>query len=464
MQAAARGKSGILRSDADSAAGHEIVAYAPVGQNRWGVLVTMDQANLYSEVNRLFSSVAAAAIFFSLLGGLGIFFLLRPLTGKALIYSAELEALNENLQREIAERARVEENLRRSEREWTQTFEAITDAVAILDHDGQVLKMNRANISFLNSLSHTSKEMRCLVHFGLDTPGEFCAFNRMLRTKSPEFGQLYEPKSDRYYHISIYPLVDAQGKLWGGVHIAQDITEQKKMEVLKDEMISSVSHEMRTPLTAMLGFVEFLLENEVSPEQQRDFLRTVLRETERLNELISNFLDLQRLQAQLENYTFDALRVDELLQEAVHLFAVASKKHPIVLQCPPGLPLVHGDAKRLQQVMKNLLSNAIRYSPGGGAVTVGADHEEDRVKIWVRDEGLGIPPQSIGKIFDRFYRVDDSARRIPGGIGLGLALVREVVQAHGGRVGVESTLGQGSLFYFTLPLASTQVVSKQAES
>ncbi|MFA5515576.1 MAG: ATP-binding protein [Desulfuromonadales bacterium] len=453
LQAAARGKAGLLRENLKPPGAPDIVAYAPVGRNRWGVLVTMDQGDLYAETNRLFSSVAAVAIALSFLGGLGIFLLLRPLTGKTLSYSAALQTLNESLEREISERTRMEENLRRSEREWQQTFEAITDAVAILDREGRVLKMNRANASFLNSIAHAENEMSCLLHYGSDTRGEVCAFNRMLWTKAPEFGLLHEPKSARYYHISIYPLLDERGDLWGGVHIAQDITEQKKMEGLKDEMISSVSHEMRTPLTAMLGFVEFLLENEVAPEQQRDYLRTVYRETERLNELISNFLDLQRLQAQLENYAFATLQVDELLAEATHLFSVASKKHTIVLACPPGLPPVVGDAKRLQQVMKNLLTNAIRYSPKGGKITVGAEREGDMVKIWVRDEGLGIPPQAMSKIFDQFYRVDDSAHRIPGGIGLGLALVREVVRAHGGRVGVVSTLGQGSLFSFTLPLA-----------
>ncbi len=105
--------------------------------------------------------------------------------------------------------------------------------------------------------------------------------------------------------------------------------------------------------------------------------------------------------------------------------------------------------------MKNLLSNAIKYSPEGGTVTVGAERKGKTVRIWVKDEGMGIPPQSLGRIFTRFYRVDDSARRIPGGIGLGLALVQEVIRAHGGRIWAESTLGKGSTFYFTLPVAET---------
>jgi PAS domain S-box-containing protein len=454
LERAGAGESGVLRLPRPQRGEPDIVAYAPVGETGWGLLVTMATPGLYAGVNRLLVSLLGAVLLLALAGGLGILFLLRPLTGRALDHSVELERLNRNLEQEVAERRRVEESLRRSEREWSQTFEAMTDAVAIIDTEGRVVRMNRANASFLAGLStDILGSQRCKVHFGLEKSDQTCPFNRMLQSKQPEIGELFEPRSERYYHIAVYPLLDAAGELWGGVHIAHDITEQKKMEYLKDEMISSVSHEMRTPLTAMLGFIEYLLENPVDPQQQRDFLRTVHRETERLNDLISSFLDLQRLQAELESYDFETLPVPELLGEAAHLFTVASRKHRIILDVPAGVPPVRGDAKRLQQVLKNLLSNAIKYSPEGGTVTLGAEQEGGHVKMWVRDEGMGIPPQALGRIFDRFYRVDDSARRIPGGIGLGLALVREVLRAHGGRVWAESILGEGSTFYFTLPVA-----------
>ena len=250
-------------------------------------------------------------------------------------------------------------------------------------------------------------------------------------------------------------MLDEQGEVRGAVHIAHDITRQKQMERLKDEMISSVSHEMRTPLTAILGFIEFMLEQKVSPEKQRDYLQTVHRETQRLNQLISNFLDLQRLQAELETYHMEPLQVDTLLQETAQLFALAAAKHTLEVECPADLPAVRGDARRLGQVLKNLVTNAIRYSPRGGKITLGATGGKEEVTIWVKDEGIGIPFEDLEKIFSPFYRVDDSDRRIPGGIGLGLALVREMIKAHGGRVWAESTLGQGSTFCFTVPLAET---------
>ena len=314
--------------------------------------------------------------------------------------------------------------------------------------------MNHAAEEFISAGAETARgNEECKLFADLARPGTNCPFAKMLRSKTPEFGELHASKIDRYFHVGAYPLADKSGELWGGVLLIQDITEQKRMEHAKDEMLSSVSHEMRTPLTAMLGFIEFLLENEVDKEQERDFLQTVLRETQRLNDLISNFLDLQRLSADLENYQLEPFAVSTLLNESSHLFAMASRKHRIIVECPDRLPKVMGDSKRLQQVMKNLLSNAIKYSPAGGTITLGAHQEGNEIVVSVKDEGLGIPQQALTKIFTRFYRVDDSDRRIPGGIGLGLALVKEMVKAHGGRVWAESTIRKGSTFYFTLPLA-----------
>jgi hypothetical protein len=206
----------------------------------------------------------------------------------------------------------------------------------------------------------------------------------------------------------------------------------------------------------MLGFTEFLLEHEVDRDRQKDYLQTVHKETERLSELIGNFLDLQRLQADLNHYSFEPFDVAQLLREAAHLFSVASKEHSVALELPTEPLRARGDYNRLLQVLKNLLGNAIKYSPGGGTIHLGAEPGDDWVKIIVRDDGMGIPQQALDKIFTKFYRVDDSVRRMPGGVGLGLALAREVLRAHGGRIWAESTLGKGSAFYFTLPAVAEE--------
>lgn len=235
------------------------------------------------------------------------------------------------------------------------------------------------------------------------------------------------------------------------LEIAFDISDRKEMERMKDELVSAVSHEMRTPLTAMLGYSEFMLENVVPPEQQQEFLRTIHHETERLNELISNFLDLQRLKLRPEPLDVDRLSVEELLKEIAGLFGAAPLKHRIVLDCPAGLPRIIGNAAQLHQVLVNLVSNAIKYSPEGTTVTIGARSEDGSVIIQVTDEGIGIPADMREKIFERFYRVDNTDRRLVGGAGLGLTLVREIVAAHHGRVWVDSSVGRGSTFYVQLP-------------
>ncbi|WP_305044303.1 ATP-binding protein [Geoalkalibacter sp.] len=452
---AGRGELGILRLE--EASRGKVVAFAPISGTPWALLVAMDQAELMAPLQKQVFSVAALVLFFTTLGTLGLLALLRPLTGRVLVHTEELDELNRSLREEINERQRAEEDLRRSEHEWEMTFEAITDAVAIMDREKRIHKLNRAATDLARELFPAlPTDEGCRRLFGLDKPPEDCPFCRMAAEKQAQCAELHEASGNRWFHVASYPLFDEGGELWGGVLIAQDFTEQKRMEQIKDEMISSVSHEMRTPLTAMLGFVEFMLENPVEREQQIDYLKTVHHETERLNELISNFLDLQRLQAQLETYHFAAVDPCVLLGQAAHLFQVASKKHRVLLRCPEKLPTIRGDENRLMQVLKNLVSNAIKYSPEGGDVVLGAKAEGDEVLLFVQDQGLGIPSHARDRIFERFYRVDDSEKRLPGGIGLGLALVREVIRAHGGRVWVESTIGVGSTFYVSLPVNKTE--------
>jgi signal transduction histidine kinase len=240
--------------------------------------------------------------------------------------------------------------------------------------------------------------------------------------------------------------------------IAFDITERKEVERIKDEIISAVSHEMRTPLTAVMGYSEYMLGHDVPPDKQKVYMRTIYQQTEKLNEMIDAFLSLQRLRARQTPLTFKPLRLRPLLKEAATLFGTASPTHRIILDIPGNLPPVRGDINQLQQMLACLVSNAVKYSPAGGEIVLGARRDEDGVTLWVKDLGVGIPPAALEKIFDRFYRVDNTDRRLFGGTGLGLALVREIINLHGGRVWVESTLGEGSTFYVMLPVSPDSVM------
>lgn len=239
-----------------------------------------------------------------------------------------------------------------------------------------------------------------------------------------------------------------------------DVTERTRLEMarremdrVKDGMISSVSHEMRTPLTAMLGYLEFMHSNELPVEQRREFLETVLRETERLNQLIGNFLDFQRLRAGQTPLRIAPVPVVSLLQDVQHLFSHCPTQNRVTLQVGDDLPSIAGDYEQVRQVLNNLVSNAIKYSPEGSEIFLGAREDDGAVLLWVRDQGIGIKPEDQEQIFQTFFRVDNSDTRAVGGTGLGLALVREIVHLHRGRVWVDSMPGQGSTFWVRFPAA-----------
>jgi len=245
-------------------------------------------------------------------------------------------------------------------------------------------------------------------------------------------------------------LFDDSGKAISILSLVQDITERTALDRLKEELLATVSHELRTPLTSLRGFAELMLTRTFPPEQQRQFLSIIHNESTRLTNLINDFLDLQRIETGKQNYHFEVTALEPLLQKALALFGVNDGIHRLRIDVPPTLPPVRVDADRLHQVLTNLLSNAIKFSPAGGDITIGACQDGRDLVVWVADSGIGIAPEQHAKLFSKFFRVDNTATRSVGGTGLGLALVQNLIAAHGGRVWVNSVPGKGSTFFFTL--------------
>jgi signal transduction histidine kinase len=238
--------------------------------------------------------------------------------------------------------------------------------------------------------------------------------------------------------------------------VLRDVTAERDLIRTKDELVSVVSHELRTPLASVVGFAELLRTRELQGAQRQQFLTVILEEGRRLTALINDFLDLQRMESGRQEIVPRPVRLRDFLEDCVATLG-DDPAHPITLDVPPDLPAVRADPDRTQQVMTNLISNARKYSPAGGPIEISAREAEGQVIVAVQDHGLGLPPDALPRLFEKFYRVDNSDRRSITGTGLGLAISRKIVDAHGGRMWAESDgLGEGSRFSFSLPLADAR--------
>jgi signal transduction histidine kinase len=236
--------------------------------------------------------------------------------------------------------------------------------------------------------------------------------------------------------------------------------ERARLEQLKTDFIAVVSHELRTPLTAIKGYTELVLDGDAGElgDEQREYLTVALANTDRLVDLVDDLLDLSRIASgrfEIERAPVDpAAVVDEAVTAVRPL--VEAKDQRLVVEVAPDLPPVAGDRRRLTQVALNLLSNAHKYTPAGGTITVSLTREDGELSLVVRDTGAGIRPEDLPHLFERFFRADDAARNAPG-TGLGLAITRSLVELHGGRITVQSALGVGSRFEVRLPAAAADV-------
>ena len=259
--------------------------------------------------------------------------------------------------------------------------------------------------------------------------------------------------SERWLQVNAAVINNSAGEREGTILVFHDLTRLKQLERTREEFVANVSHELRTPLSLIKGYVETLLDGARNdPAVAERFLKIIERNTQRLDLLIQDLLTISALESERIKLNLQPVNLHALAEKILtDLNAKAENKNVALSSELPEL-IANGDMNRLDQVFANLVDNAIKYGRAQGSVVVGGKKLEDgRLEIFVQDDGPGIPPESIDRVFERFYRVDKARSRDQGGTGLGLSIVKHIVQAHGGEVWAKSEPGKGATFYFTLP-------------
>ncbi|HNY11979.1 MAG TPA: ATP-binding protein [Candidatus Wallbacteria bacterium] len=279
----------------------------------------------------------------------------------------------------------------------------------------------------------------------------------------PEYEVDYdEPGKVIPLRMSFNCLKDNTSNVIGVIFMIQDLTESreikrlKEIDKIKSELVANVSHELRTPLTSIKAYAETLLDiaGTEDVDTQKEFLGIICQESERLTNLISNLLDLSRLESGDFKLDRSAVDLSEIIKKSAMLLKELASRTSvsILIELPQDVSKFLGDASKIEQVVINLISNAIKYNkPEGGKVTVSLREFPDKFEITIKDTGIGVPQESVDKIFDKFYRVDSSLTYQVSGTGLGLAIVKHIIDLHGGQINVESQVNIGSKFSITLP-------------
>jgi two-component system phosphate regulon sensor histidine kinase PhoR len=348
--------------------------------------------------------------------------------------------------------ARLIMELERQRQRWEETFHSILAGVVVASRDGKVELLNSAaHRIFRLSGDGVGRQMDEIIPF--DSVRE-------LLTSSLEGGEemtrelsLAVP-DERIFQVQTAILRGDQSGPTRVVATFNDITEIRNVERIKTEFVSSVSHELRTPLTSVKGFVRTLLddtEGYFDRNTQREFFQIIDQECDRLGRLINDLLNVSRIESgqalKLDPREFD---LRELVRKVVLIQNSYTTKHQFRVEAPEEPLTVMADEDKIDQVLTNLLNNAVKYSPAGGQITLSMRDAGDRVEVTVADEGVGIPPEHLDKIFTRFHRVENKGTSHAAGTGIGLYLVKHLLDAHGGKVWVESQVGKGSAFTFAL--------------
>lgn len=352
-------------------------------------------------------------------------------------------------------RRRAQMKLSRTEQATQETLDSLSEAVAIVDPEGK--------IEISTDVAKSLFGIQVGAHLA-DLPFEGLSdlFREVIASGFPvksnrkqRIFQRFVKGQERFFSFDATPIRNRESQINGVILLLKDVTEQRRLDEMQSGIVSTVSHQLKTPLTSIRMAVHLLLEEKVGPlnEKQAELLLAAREDSDLLHGILANLLDISRMEAGRQRMDFQEIFPATLVAEAVSPFRMAARAAGVELktELPDNLPAVRADEGRIDHVFANLLTNALRYTPPGGRITVSAAAEDREVRFRVADTGSGIPQKYLPQIFDRFFRVPNQDQE--SGAGLGLAIAREIVEAHGGTLQVESREGQGATFSFTLKRA-----------
>lgn len=338
----------------------------------------------------------------------------------------------------------------RLEAQQRALFNSMVEGLLLLDNTGRIQLANRAleNLFNVSFAIYGKTILEAFRNHQLAELAERLHRERHILDFEFELSQI-EP---RWFQINASLILDEHGNLNGSVFVFHELTRLKQLEKTRQEFVANVSHELRTPLSMIKGYVETLLEGaKDNPEVSTKFLTTIDKHTDRLTFLIEDLLTISKLESGQIVLNLQRGELYSAVERVIQDLQSAAMAKGVRLEnrIPQNLSVL-ADFERLEQVFWNLIENGIKYGKANGSVVIGARNENEKVEIWVTDDGPGIAPEAKDRVFERFYRADKARSREQGGTGLGLAIVKHVVQKHGGEVWVESEVGTGSSFHLTL--------------
>ena len=353
------------------------------------------------------------------------------------------------------------------EKDYLQTIlKGMVEGVLVVDERRRILVVNDTLRSLLSLTSDVADKMPLEVIRNAELESAITTVVREGKSKSLELnvtvpgGRVFEVNV-----VSILPSSNSTAKdtegIRGAVAVFHDITRLKELEKIRQDFVANVSHELRTPLTTIKGYAETLLEGALKEEVASQFVQVIKRHSDRLTKIVEDLLMLSKIESKEFQLKIEVISLQDFVNDVIDFVKEPAEKKRISIsqgKIPPSLA-IEADRNYLEQVLINLLDNAIKYSHEGGKVTISAIEQDRReIQFSIQDNGIGIPKEDIPRIFERFYRVDKGRSQELGGTGLGLSIVKHLVQAHGGRIWVESQLEKGSTFYFTLPRRSQPII------